>query len=189
MITYLFLLGAAYLVGAIPTGYLFAHYCFNIDITKQGSGNVGATNVARTLGKQYFVLIFIIDALKAGAFLYATSPYGSAHTISCAFALLLGNAFSIFLNFKGGKGVATSFGILWLLIGSSLMTIFAILWLTTLKISSHAFLASVLSLITITCLYYNSPGFDPLIWNFLLFLNVWCVLRHIPNIKSVLRLT
>src|SRR5690348_15473304 len=103
---------AAYLVGAIPTGYLIAKLKGITDIRQHGSGNIGATNVSRILGKHYFFLIFFLDAGKAYLFIHALKAHFSFNYL-CIFAsiVLVGNGYSIFLRGSGGKGVATLFGL------------------------------------------------------------------------------
>ena len=103
----------SYFVGAIPTGYIISKYVYGIDIQSKGSGNIGATNMTRILGKKVGALTLAIDLLKSffmiGWVIWAgQSP--NILALSCV-ALLLGNCFSVFLKGKGGKGVATSFGI------------------------------------------------------------------------------
>ncbi|HED54395.1 MAG TPA: glycerol-3-phosphate 1-O-acyltransferase [Phycisphaerales bacterium] len=113
---------AAYHVGAIPFGLLIGR-AKGIDIRDHGSGNIGATNVGRVLGKQFFILCFICDALKGAiptlAFGLIFGLLGSADTIAAGelawwlgamVAPVLGHMFSPFLGFKGGKGVATGLG-------------------------------------------------------------------------------
>ncbi|MCC6239479.1 MAG: glycerol-3-phosphate 1-O-acyltransferase PlsY [Phycisphaerales bacterium] len=113
------LLIPAYLFGSIPTGFLVAR-SKGIDIRKVGSGNIGATNVGRALGGRYFALVFILDVIKgalpvavAGWLLHHQSQQWQHYLLWLLIgaAVLLGNMFSIYLKFKGGKGVATSVGI------------------------------------------------------------------------------
>jgi glycerol-3-phosphate acyltransferase PlsY len=115
---------AAYLIGSIPFGLLVG-LARGIDPRKAGSGNIGATNVARLLGGRFFALVFTLDVLKsllptlaAGFLLHHTYP-GSALPsqayllwLLVGFAAILGHMFPIYLHFKGGKGVATSAGVL-----------------------------------------------------------------------------
>jgi acyl phosphate:glycerol-3-phosphate acyltransferase len=107
------LLVVAYLVGAIPFGYLIAKHLAGIDVRGAGSGNIGATNVARTAGKGLGLLTLLLDALKG-----ATPPLvaqwalqlSTRWIVAAGLVAVLGHVFPIFLGFKGGKGVATAAG-------------------------------------------------------------------------------
>ena len=119
---YLFII-ISYLIGSIPTGLLLAKVTGGKDIRKSGSGNIGATNVTRLLGKKLGVLTLLGDVLKAavpmlGAHWYLVqsgmpvSPNELDMAVSlCGGAAFLGHLFPIYLNFRGGKGVATALGV------------------------------------------------------------------------------
>jgi len=109
---------AAYGLGSIPFGKLIAGYVAHIDITRRGSGNIGATNVARELGLKWGITTLILDMLKGLAPLLLFSWYdatsGSGHDMALAgigLCALLGHMFPLFLKFHGGKGVATALGV------------------------------------------------------------------------------
>ncbi|MDB5328143.1 MAG: plsY [Phycisphaerales bacterium] len=115
----LILAAAAYLIGAIPFGLLVG-WVKGIDVRTQGSGNIGATNIGRLLGGKYFALVFALDLLKgllpmlAAAYLLRNlpthdKPYLLWMTVGAA--AILGHLFPVYLKFKGGKGVATSAGV------------------------------------------------------------------------------
>jgi acyl phosphate:glycerol-3-phosphate acyltransferase len=119
------LLLAAYLLGSIPTGYLTGRLLKGIDIREQGSGSTGATNVLRTLGKGPAALVLLIDALKGVAAIALVNGYyalvetpaipATWHpwlVAAAAFAALLGHSKSVWINFTGGKSVATGLGVL-----------------------------------------------------------------------------
>ena len=134
----------AYTIGSIPTGYLIAQWAGIGDIRKHGSGNIGATNVARMLGIHFFFLVFFIDMIKAYGYLrciQSITPDAGMHS-AVAIALLLGNIFSVFLGFRGGKGVATSVGI-----GAALMPMLCLyvsgVWLIVFAITKTVGIASV----------------------------------------------
>jgi glycerol-3-phosphate acyltransferase PlsY len=110
----------AYLIGAIPFGYLVA-WARGVDIRKVGSGNIGATNVGRVLGFRFFVVVFVLDLLKGFLPTFefprlaaSLTGQGSAPALGVfvALASILGHNFPIYLRFRGGKGVATSLGAL-----------------------------------------------------------------------------
>lgn len=102
----------AFLVGSIPFGYIIGRVFYRTDIRKTGSGNIGAMNALRTIGKSGAVAVLVLDAAKG--FLPAFLTLHFAHDIrlasTVAVAAVLGHCFSPWLGWKGGKGVATSFG-------------------------------------------------------------------------------
>ena len=111
---------AAYLLGAIPTGYLIARSLRGIDIRTVGSGNIGATNVGRILGTRFFWIVLILDLLK-GLFPTIAFPRLIGHFLGSiqvdlpvliGLAAILGHTFPLYLQFRGGKGVATSLGVI-----------------------------------------------------------------------------
>ncbi len=174
----------AYLVGAIPTGYLVARFVAGVDIRQQGSGNTGASNVARVVGKKYFILVFFIDAVKAFSFLRgAHFLLGDGASYYLAAALLVGNSFSVFLQFTGGKGVATTFGLLCYFLPWLQSVVFAALWLAVLALSKQPFLASFISMSAITGFNWYLIGLQKPLY-FLFFLCSWMVFRHTSNILS-----
>ena len=105
---------AAYLLGSIPFGLLLTHALGRGDVRRVGSGNIGATNVARAAGLLAGVFTLVLDTAKgAGAVLLAKKVSNDSATwmMVAAFAVLLGHCFPVWLKFKGGKGVATAAGI------------------------------------------------------------------------------
>lgn len=103
----------AYLVGAIPFGYLVAKYLAGIDVRAEGSGNIGATNVARTAGKGLGLLTLGLDAAKGATpplFAAMALQLSTPWVVGAGLAAVLGHVFPVYLRFKGGKGVATAAG-------------------------------------------------------------------------------
>lgn len=101
----------AFLIGSVPFGYVIGRVFYQRDIRSEGSGNIGAMNALRTLGKAGAVLVLLLDALKGfGPTLWALLSFGSLLAALVAAGAVLGHCFSPWLGFKGGKGVATSFG-------------------------------------------------------------------------------
>lgn len=108
----LFCIVAAYVIGSIPSGYILAQWLGVSDIRNFGSGNIGASNVARLFGIKHFFSVLFLDAFKAYFFLTIGALFiPKFYLMLCAVALLVGNGYSLFLNFTGGKGVATTVGI------------------------------------------------------------------------------
>ncbi len=198
-IALILLLLCAYLVGGIPSGYLFARFFFGIDVTTCGSKNIGATNVARVLGsKKYFFLIFFSDFFKTAGYLVlarrvllpAMGYDSRASTLLLvALVLLLGNAYSPFLGFRGGKGVATSFGILCTLFSAYISSVFFGTWLLVFLLTWRV---DVASLTASTCIslgvllgFFEVRGVELV---FLLFLTLFLFMRHWANVRNLWQL-
>ena len=103
---------AAYLLGSIPTGLLLGKL-YGIDVRQEGSGNIGATNLYRTVGRRVGVLTLVGDCLKGLVPVLAAHYYAPAMDLAAwvGLAAFCGHVFSVFLRFKGGKGVATALGV------------------------------------------------------------------------------
>jgi glycerol-3-phosphate acyltransferase PlsY len=139
----------AYLIGSVPCGILVAK-TRNINIREHGSGNIGATNIARTLGKKEGVITLLGDSLKGVLALWLSSLLlnDPSELAVVGFMAFLGHLFSIFLKFKGGKGVATGLGVfLYLtpLTALGAMVVFAL----TLSICRYVSLGSILGALSL----------------------------------------
>lgn len=113
MLTEIFLIVGAYLFGSIPTGLLLARALGGVDIRTTGSGNIGATNVYRTLGKKVGIMTLVGDCLKGVIPVVLAKQLGLpvAWVAAVGAAAFLGHVYTVFLGFKGGKGVATALGV------------------------------------------------------------------------------
>ncbi len=189
---------AAYLISGIPFGYLLAKYIGGVDIKKEGSGNIGATNVLRVLkkkdeklAKKLGAITLLLDALKGAIIVLIAKYLGASYETLWTIAVLsvLGHCYSPFLKFEGGKGVATGFGVLLVLI--PIPTLIAlIVWFISakvLKISSLSSLIALLAVLIVSKILYPNGlphinSFAPLyIIAFIIFY------KHIPNIKRLLK--
>lgn len=184
MMTLIIFLFGAYLIGSFPTGYWFAKIFYGVDIRDHGSGNIGATNVGRLLGKKYFFLVMAIDAVKAYLMLACSQAFASSNSLflfCIAATLLLGNAHSIFLRFRGGKGVATVLGILAFFMPFWLVLFFAVVWGLTFSFTTAAFFASLLAAFFVLLVHLLFFGLTVMTL-FLVFLLMWLTARHKTNI-------
>jgi glycerol-3-phosphate acyltransferase PlsY len=104
----------AFLIGSIPTAYWYARYFHKLDIRQHGSGNIGATNSLRVLGKKAGVIVLIIDLLKGliPVLIAKNMDFTPESTLIVGVFAVLGHLFSPFMGFKGGKGIATAFGVI-----------------------------------------------------------------------------
>jgi glycerol-3-phosphate acyltransferase PlsY len=183
-------LAAGYLVGSISFAVLMAK-TKGIDIFTVGSGNPGATNVMRTLGKPYGYTCFVLDALKGVAAVLIgygiASQLDGGPQLAGIIALLgaiLGHSFSIFLRFRGGKGVATTVGGLFTLMPPVIL-VGAVIWLVVFFIWKYVSLASLalgVSLPVSSWFFYD----DPRAFGFCVFLAVLILVRHRANIQRLL---
>lgn len=149
--------GLAYFFGSFPSGYL-AGKIKHIDVRQHGSGNIGATNVLRVLGKPWGYTVFFLDAFKGFAAvrlalaLVARHPeaggYSEFFAILAAATCVVGHSFPIWLAFKGGKGVATSVGSIAGVMPIAAISIFAV-WVVAFWITRYVSLASVIAAITL----------------------------------------
>ena len=179
----------AYLVGALPSGYLIARFAGIDDITQHGSGTIGATNVGRQLGVSYFFLIFFIDAGKAAAMMYLIPVYAQPLGI---IMLIIGNSYSPFIRFGGGKGVATLIGILAIADNKVAFT-FVVVWLYALIVGRYSFrgrhavgAASSLALILIifNLLFLKVRPMNVLTCS-IIFAALWSLYMHKEHVKKL----
>jgi glycerol-3-phosphate acyltransferase PlsY len=140
---------AAYFLGSIPTGLLLAR-AFGVDIRASGSGNIGATNVYRTLGRKVGIMTLAGDGLKGLIPVVAAGYFGFpiAWIALAGLAAFLGHVYSVFLGFKGGKGVATALGVF---IGISPLAVLIVLAVFSLVLWKWRYvsLASIAGAVTI----------------------------------------
>ena len=187
----------AYMFGSIPWGVLIAK-SKGIDIRKVGSGNIGATNVNRTLGKKYGILCFSLDFFKgfipvmlvSTVIKYDILKAADIIVVATAAAALLGHLFPIYLKFKGGKGVSTIAGIL-LAIAPLSLFVSGILWIVIFYSFRYVSLASILAAFFLPVSAYLFNYYK--IWNIsntlelvLISMTVLIVIKHISNIKRLL---
>ena len=149
----------AYLCGSIPFGVLLAK-TQNMDIREHGSGNIGATNVARTMGKKAGLITLAGDVLKGLLVIFIASQWFEKTMIIAlaGLAVFLGHLYSIFLKFKGGKGIATGLGVI--SFAMPLSTLFSAgVFAISLKVSGYVSLSSILAAISLPLLgiFFKMP--------------------------------
>jgi glycerol-3-phosphate acyltransferase PlsY len=186
---------SAYLLGSIPTGYLAGRYLEGIDIREHGSGSTGATNVLRTLGKTAGIAVLIVDALKGSLAVGSVKILYLANfnplppdwqywlALAAGFMALLGHSKSIFLNFSGGKSVATGLGVL--LVMSPLVAAATLgSFLLVLAISRIVSLSSITAAIAVNVFMWIFQQPVP----YLLFAalgGIYVIVRHRSNIMRL----
>lgn len=172
----------SYILGMLPSAIVVAR-AKGVDITTFGSGNPGASNVARAIGWKYGSIVFALDAAK-GAIptLLLLGHRPSAYI--CGAIAIVGHIFPVTRGFKGGKGIATGGGVL-LVLHPIIMVIAAVSWIVIMKVSKKASLASIaiVPLVVVLLIVTGKPA-----WEVLAFvgLGVLIEIRHLSNIKRLL---
>lgn len=186
-----------YLLGSVSLSYFIGKLTKNIDIRTKGSGNLGSTNVLRVLGKRAAIFTFIYDVLKGVISVWIADllfkgeyeQYGSIGTMVSGIAVVLGHNFPFYLNFKGGKGIATSFGVALYLNPFGALTILAVEFIIIFA-SGYVSLASIINCVlypfAVNLLWSAGSG-DLYIWIMSVILAVFALIRHMPNIKRLIQ--
>jgi acyl phosphate:glycerol-3-phosphate acyltransferase len=187
-----------YLIGSFPSGYLVGK-SQGIDIRQHGSGNIGATNVLRVMGKKWGYLVFFCDSLKGftavKAGLWLASSTGAEATLAAVVAgtcCIIGHNYTVWLRFKGGKGIATSIGVLLAIVPIMIVLIVLVIWLAVFFVWKYVSLASICAALSLPVAVL---ALFPLVahgnyWVLVVFslivaaLAVW---RHRPNIDRLLQ--
>lgn len=194
----------AYLTGAVPFGLITAKLAGNIDIREKGSGNIGATNVGRILGKKWGIAVFILDFAKGFGSVFfsvlfvrmlmrntATAPSaGQMVQVLAGLAAISGHIFPVYLKFKGGKGVATSAGV-FCAVSWKVLVIMLAVWVMLVLITRYVSVASVSAAVLAPVIYIVfqrdrafSSGLSVFVFTCIMALLV--VFSHRSNIRRLL---
>lgn len=173
-----------YLVGAIPTG-LIVSKSQNIDIREHGSGNIGATNSIRVMGRKAGIIVGIIDLLKGAVPTYLAFLYGGDLLgIVAGSSAVIGHSYSIFANFKGGKSVLTGAGVI-LAFRPLAVLLAVIVFVIILLITKYASVSSMVAAISIVIFMWILN--DSLVVNVVvIFMVLFIIYRHHSNIRRLI---
>jgi glycerol-3-phosphate acyltransferase PlsY len=179
-----------YLLGACPTGYILVKLLKGEDIRKFGSGNIGATNVSRVLGKGWAVFTAIADMFKGGLAMLITMLFGHDDPVLLSFvgaAGVIGHSYPVWIGFMGGKGVATSFGVIGCFdfFNPAPAILGGVVWFIVREISCVISLASMVALggAALFIFLFALPDAYFVCGFFLFIFSVW---RHRENIKRII---
>jgi glycerol-3-phosphate acyltransferase PlsY len=190
------LIVCAYLIGSIPTALIISKRFFGIDIREYGSGNMGATNTFRVLGSKYGTIVMVIDILKGviASSLYELLPFYNSNElertnfiIGLGMAAVVGHIFPIFANFKGGKGVATLFGMVLALqpvVAISCVGVFLFVLYLTRYVSLSSILAALMLPVCVLWIWNEN---ELLYRIFTLLVALLVIFTHQKNIGRLLR--
>ncbi len=179
---------ASYLLGAVPTSYLVARFAKSIDLRQVGSRNLGATNLYRTLGWRYAIPVGLFDVAKGAVPVLLFGPRaggGPWVPLWCGVAAVVGHVFSLFVGFKGGKGVATAAGVvLGLAPWATLLS--AAVWAIVVRLSGYVSLGSIVAAALLPVLaYVLHPAERFAVW-FFAALGLFVIIMHRANIQRLL---
>ena len=179
-----------YFICAIPFGLVLAKIFGKADIRQSGSGNIGATNAARVLGKKFGLATLILDGSKGAAmvifarYLFADTQYLNIFLAIVGAIAVLAHIFPVYLNFKGGKGVATSFAVL-LVINPIIGLITCLSWVILFAFTKTSAISSLSSiLITVAFTFYSHAPLEEILLSILLAILIF--IRHRENISRIL---
>jgi glycerol-3-phosphate acyltransferase PlsY len=178
----------SYLLGSIPTGFLWAK-ARGIDIRKVGSGNIGATNVMRSVGKIPGILVLLIDAAKGFVPVFLAPRVfsdvdRSALQITCCVAVIAGHNWTCWLKFKGGKGIATSAGALLAFLPLPLLCALGV-WLVVFAVGRYVSLASIAAAVAMPIATWLVVC-DATLTTFTAILGAVAIYKHRSNIQRLL---
>jgi len=196
MITWLLVAIVGYLIGSIPSGYLVAR-SQGVDIRQQGSKNIGATNVLRVMGKKWGYLVFFCDCVK-GFLVVKLGVLIALHAllspvlggVIAAVTCILGHNYTFWLGFKGGKGIATSGGVILALFPLAVICSVALTWIVVFYASKYVSLASIAGAISLPLsVFLVFPKAGTEFWILFIFSILICALavwRHRANIVRLM---
>jgi glycerol-3-phosphate acyltransferase PlsY len=195
MTPWLLSISIAYLLGSIPFGYLLVRIFRKQDIRATGSGNIGATNVARSGAKGLGILTLVLDALKGFVAVFIAqriaAPYGfpQAYDIAvcAAVAAVLGHCFPVWLGFRGGKGVATALGVFFALVPVTTVLYVLAVFLIIVFFTRYVSLASIVAaaLFPVFALPH-APAHTPILVAGYILIPLIVILKHHQNIRRLL---
>jgi glycerol-3-phosphate acyltransferase PlsY len=183
---------AGYFLGSIPTGYLVARWR-GVDIRTVGSGNIGATNVFRILGKGAGIFVLLADALKGvvavllASFVFAKSSAADARLgleLAAGISAILGHNYTCWLKFKGGKGIATTAGVLGALVPAAL-GILLVVWLVVFALSRYVSLASIIAAAALPVVVFLTTR-STLLTGITAAIGALAIYKHTANIQRLL---
>lgn len=180
-----------YIVGSIPWALVVGKVFYNTDVRKYGSGNLGATNAGRVLGKKVAYIVTVLDALKGFVMFMILSRFDYIIACYTIIFVAVGHCYPLFANFKGGKAVATSFGIILAISVASLKSFIIIflapvaIWFLISKVTEYVSLASLLA--TFLSVVFSAFICDNYVTISLLMIWLLIVYKHKENISRLLK--
>lgn len=184
----IYLLLASYLLGAVPTSFLVGRWARGIDLRREGSGNLGATNAFRVLGWRLALPVLLVDLFKGWLPVYLFPRLveaGTGWALAFGTAAIVGHVFSIYMRFRGGKGVATSGGVFLALAPWAALIAIAV-WGLAVATTRIVSIASIMAALAVPIVVWATQGVGAVLW-LSLALMVFVIYAHRANIQRLLR--
>lgn len=185
--TYLWIILGSYFLGSLPSGLWIGKWHSGIDLREHGSRNTGATNAYRTLGRWPALAVFVCDAGKGmlGVYLGQVLAGNELGAVVGGIAAMCGHNWSLFLNFKGGRGVATGLGVIALLSPKTTLIVFVV-WAVIVYVTRYVSLGSIVAAALVPILmWFFGDSREVLLFG--LAAAVFVIVRHRPNIERLMR--
>ena len=187
---YVIVLLIGYLLGSVSSGVLLSRAVGHTDIRTQGSGNAGTTNMLRVMGRGMAAVTLLADMIKGiiAVCIGGAVVGGTQGMLLGALGAVLGHNFPIFFGFKGGKGIATSFGCLLIIFPLQTMAAFAV-FLILFLITHYVSVGSIAAAVVLPIFIILTTPKDPIVWACSVFLGLLAIARHDKNIVRLLNHT
>ncbi|HEX7120443.1 MAG TPA: glycerol-3-phosphate 1-O-acyltransferase PlsY [Longimicrobiales bacterium] len=182
------LLLASYLLGAVPTSYLVGRWARGIDLRQHGSGNLGATNAFRVLGWRLALPVLLFDIFKGWLPTFVFPRLDAAApewALAYGIAAIIGHVFSVYVRFRGGKGIATSAGV-FLALAPLAVLVGVLIWSAVVAATRIVSLASIVAALTLPLIVYAIRGTTAVFWVSAA-LAAFVIYAHRSNIRRLLR--
>jgi glycerol-3-phosphate acyltransferase PlsY len=180
----------SYFLGAVPTSHLVSRIFAKIDLRQHGSGNLGATNLYRVLGWKYAIPVALFDIAKGAIPVLVFAPQVSnspLFALACGVAAIVGHVFSVFVGFKGGKGVATAAGVM-LGLTPLALGVAALVWVVLVRLTGYVSLGSIAAAAVLPLAVYllEGPVRPEVLWMDIA-IGAGVILLHRRNIQRLLK--
>ena len=188
MLNMLLVVVIGYFLGSISSGVVLSTVIKKSDIRSQGSGNAGTTNMLRIHGKGMALITFLCDILKGVIAVYIGKAIvgGELGGVLGVLGAVLGHNYPIFFGFKGGKGIATSFGSLLFVYPIQALAAFTV-FLILVYFTHYVSVGSIVAAFTLPALVLLTTPFHPIIWAIMVFLGSMVIYRHKTNIVRLMQ--
>ncbi|MDI3279865.1 MAG: glycerol-3-phosphate 1-O-acyltransferase PlsY [Bacillota bacterium] len=176
-----------YLLGSIPTGVLVSRWGYGLDLRRAGSGNIGATNALRVLGPGPALLVLLVDVAKGTLSVWLARLLGGGLTaqVLAGMAAVIGHNWSLYLGLQGGRGIATTLGVL-LVLMPQVVAVLAVIWAFVVALTRYVSLGSILAAVAFPFVVW-ATRLPSLYLSVSVVLSAAVIYKHLPNLRRLLQ--